>query len=139
MEWLGSVQNLSHIRSGDGFGLRDLRLIERPHVHVAFSGPGCAGDVAQPCCSQVETGLAVRECSDNARPPTDFFHEFEAWSDPATAQCPKRPSRPRSPKILTNAKVESVNYQAHAARPQRVPFTVKAQDFDPRRVVSQKG
>jgi hypothetical protein len=28
---LGSVQNLSHIWSGDGFGLRDLRLIERPH------------------------------------------------------------------------------------------------------------
>jgi hypothetical protein len=33
---LGSVQNLSHIWSGDGFGLRDLRLIERPHVHVAL-------------------------------------------------------------------------------------------------------
>jgi CRP/FNR family transcriptional regulator, cyclic AMP receptor protein len=32
----GSVQNLSHIWSGDGFGLRDLRLIERPHVHVAL-------------------------------------------------------------------------------------------------------
>jgi transposase, IS5 family len=31
-----SVQNLSHIWSGDGFGLRDLRLIERPHVHVAL-------------------------------------------------------------------------------------------------------
>ena len=30
------VQNLSHIWSGDGFGLRDLRLIERPHVHVAL-------------------------------------------------------------------------------------------------------
>src|SRR3954462_14195146 len=28
---LGSVQSLSHIRSGDGFGLHDLRLIERPH------------------------------------------------------------------------------------------------------------
>jgi hypothetical protein len=35
-ECLGSVQNLSHIWSGDGFGLRDLRLIERPHVHVAL-------------------------------------------------------------------------------------------------------
>jgi hypothetical protein len=33
---IGSVQNLSHIWSGDGFGLRDLRLIERPHVHVAL-------------------------------------------------------------------------------------------------------
>jgi hypothetical protein len=32
----GNVQNLSHIWSGDGFGLRDLRLIERPHVHVAL-------------------------------------------------------------------------------------------------------
>ena len=32
----GSVQNLSHIWSGDGFGLRDLLLIERPHVHVAL-------------------------------------------------------------------------------------------------------
>jgi 4Fe-4S single cluster domain len=32
----GSVQDLSHIWSGDGFGLRDLRLIERPHVHVAL-------------------------------------------------------------------------------------------------------
>ena len=35
-EEVGSVQNLSHIWSGDGFGLRDLRLIERPHVHVAL-------------------------------------------------------------------------------------------------------
>jgi putative restriction endonuclease len=48
---LGSVQILSHIGSGDGSGLRDLRLIERPHVHVAFAGPSCASDVAQPCCS----------------------------------------------------------------------------------------
>ena len=36
LELVGSVQNLSHIWSGDGFGLRDLRLIERPHVHVAL-------------------------------------------------------------------------------------------------------
>ena len=44
----GSVQNLSHIYSGDGFGLHDLRLIERSHVHVALGGPCRAGDVAQP-------------------------------------------------------------------------------------------
>ena len=36
LDVLGSVQDLSHIWSGDGFGLRDLRLIERPHVHVAL-------------------------------------------------------------------------------------------------------
>jgi hypothetical protein len=56
--------------------LRDLRLIERPHVHVAFGGSGCAGD------------LAVRECSDNARPPTDLSDQhfsvdgtlIEAWA-----------------------------------------------------------
>ncbi len=51
---LGSVQNLSHIWSGDGFGLHDLWLIERSHVHVTFGGPSGAGDVAQSCCCQVE-------------------------------------------------------------------------------------
>ena len=50
----GSVQNLSHIYSGDGFGLHDLRLIERSHVHVALGGPCRAGDVAQPRGRQVE-------------------------------------------------------------------------------------
>ena len=59
--------------------MRDLRLIERPHVHVAFGGPCCAGDVAQSCCSQVETGLAIRECTDNAGPPTDLFHDPLEW------------------------------------------------------------
>ena len=54
------MQILSHIGSGDGSGSRDLRLIERPHVHVAFAGPSCASDVAQPCCSQVETRRAAR-------------------------------------------------------------------------------
>jgi hypothetical protein len=49
-----------------------LQAPERPHVHVAFGGPGCAADIAQPCCSWVETGLAVRECSDNARPPVQI-------------------------------------------------------------------
>jgi hypothetical protein len=39
---IGSVQILSHIWSGDGFGLHDLRLIERSHVHVALGGP-CGG------------------------------------------------------------------------------------------------
>ena len=50
----GSVQILSHIRSGDGFGLHDLRLIERPHVHVALGGPCGADDVAQSRGRQVE-------------------------------------------------------------------------------------
>ncbi len=45
----GSVQILSHIRSGNGFGLHCLRLIERPHVHVALGGPCGAGDVAKSC------------------------------------------------------------------------------------------
>src|SRR3982074_376045 len=53
-EITGSVQILSHIRSGDGFGLHDLRLIERPHVHVAFGGPCSARDVAQPRGCPVE-------------------------------------------------------------------------------------
>src|ERR1700733_10645601 len=71
----GSVQILSHIGSGDGSGLRDLRLIERPHVHVAFAGPSCASDVAQPCCSQVETGLAIREGSYDAGSASDLSHD----------------------------------------------------------------
>jgi len=50
----GSVQNLSHIYSGDSFGLHDLRLIERSHVHVALGGPCRTGDVAQPRGRQVE-------------------------------------------------------------------------------------
>ena len=36
-----AVQNLSHIWSRDGFGLRDLRLIERPHAHVASNFEVC--------------------------------------------------------------------------------------------------
>ena len=72
---VGSVQILSHIGSGDGFGLRDLRLIERPHVHVAFAGPSCASDVAQPCCCQVETGLAIREGSYDAGSASDLPHD----------------------------------------------------------------
>ena len=71
----GSVQNLSHIRSGDGFGLHDLRLIERPHVHVAFGRPCRAGDVSQPRGGEVETRLAVRECANNASAPTDLSHD----------------------------------------------------------------
>ena len=61
------------IRSGDGFGLHDLRLIERPHVHVAFGGPCGAGDVAQPRGCQVEARLAVRECSDDTGSAANFF------------------------------------------------------------------
>ena len=63
------------IWSGDGFGLRDLRLIERPHVHVALGGPCRAGDVAQPRGSQVEAGLAIRE-----RAGTEFAVGFPSWS-----------------------------------------------------------
>jgi len=33
---VGSVQNLSHILSGDGSGFRELLGIERLHIHVAF-------------------------------------------------------------------------------------------------------
>ena len=70
----GSVQILSHIRSGDGFGLHDLRLIERPHVHVAWSTM-CSGDVAQPRCGQVEAGLAVRESADDTGSAPDLSHD----------------------------------------------------------------
>ena len=63
------------IRSGDGFGLHDLRLIERPHVHVAFGGPCSAGDVAQPRGCQVEARLAVRECSYDTGSAANFFHD----------------------------------------------------------------
>src|SRR3954447_5267394 len=71
----GSVQILSHIRSGDGFGLHDLRLIERPHVHVAFGGPCSAGDVAQPRGCQVEARLAVRGCSNDTGSAANLFHD----------------------------------------------------------------
>ncbi len=71
----GSVQSLSHIRSCDGFGLHDLRLIERPHVHVAFGGPCSAGDVAQPRGCQVEARLAVRECSNDTGSAANLFHD----------------------------------------------------------------
>ena len=50
----GSVQILSHIRSGRGFGLQNLRLIERSHVHVALGGPCGASDVAKSSCRQIE-------------------------------------------------------------------------------------
>ena len=50
----GSVQNLSHISSGDGFGLHELRLIERPHVHVALGGPCGADDIAKSCGRQID-------------------------------------------------------------------------------------
>jgi hypothetical protein len=70
---IGSVQILSHIRSGDGFGLHDL--IERPHVHVAFGGPCSAGDVAQPRGCQVEARLAVRECSNDTGSAANLFHD----------------------------------------------------------------
>ncbi len=33
----GCVQNLSHIRSCNGFGFRYLPLIEWPHIHVALA------------------------------------------------------------------------------------------------------
>jgi len=51
----GSVQNLSHICSGNcGSGLVDLALIERAHVHVAFCRPCRACDVAQPRRCEVQ-------------------------------------------------------------------------------------
>ena len=51
----GSVQNLSHIGSGDGSGLHDLRLVEGSHVHVALRRPSRCCDVAEPGCSEIET------------------------------------------------------------------------------------
>ena len=36
----GSVQSLSHIRSGDGFGLHDLRLIEREALTTTAPSEG---------------------------------------------------------------------------------------------------
>src|SRR5215207_4666004 len=75
----GSVQNLSHIWSGDGFDLRDLRLIERPHVHVALGGPGSSCDVSQPRRCEVEARLAVRECTHNTSPPTNLSHDPLKW------------------------------------------------------------
>ena len=52
---VGSVQNLSHIGSGDGSGLHDLRLVEGSHVHVALRRPSRCCDVAEPGCSEIET------------------------------------------------------------------------------------
>src|SRR4051812_23023164 len=52
-----------------------LRLIERPHVHVAFGRPGSAGDVAQPRGCQVEARLAVRECSNDTGSAANLFHD----------------------------------------------------------------
>jgi len=37
------------------------------------------------------------------------------------------------------ASIRCGNHQAHTTLPNRVPFTVKAQDFDPRPVFHKKG
>ena len=49
------------IFADEGFGLLDLGLIERSHVHEALGRPRSAGDVVKPRCCEVEAGLAVRE------------------------------------------------------------------------------
>jgi hypothetical protein len=62
----GSVQNLSHICSGNcGSGLVDVALIERAHVHVAFCRPCRACGVAQPRRCEVQARSSVRKCADN--------------------------------------------------------------------------
>ena len=59
--------------------MHDLRLIERPHVHVALGGPCGAGDIAKPCGRQVEARLAVRESTNNASAPTNLLHDPLEW------------------------------------------------------------
>ena len=55
--------------------MHDLRLVERPHVHVALGRPCRSRDVAQPCCGQVETGLAVRKGAHDACSAADLSHD----------------------------------------------------------------
>jgi hypothetical protein len=49
-------------------GRRDLAAklrVEWADVHVAFGRPCGSGDVPQPRCSQIETGLTVRKCAND--------------------------------------------------------------------------
>jgi hypothetical protein len=51
---MSAIENLGDpaIRDGLSWYLA-VAESEPPNRKVAFGGPGCAGDVAQPCCSQV--------------------------------------------------------------------------------------
>ena len=58
---MSAIENLGDpaIRDGLSWYLA-VAESEPPNWKVAFGGPGCAGDVAQPCCSQVETSVRRR-------------------------------------------------------------------------------
>lgn len=78
----GSVHILLHIIRRR-LPLRDLGLIERFYIHVAFSGPCRAGDVAEPRRCEVEAGLTIRECGGDTR---TSFKSF-ARSAPVDCSC----------------------------------------------------
>ena len=55
-----------------GAELLQGRLIQRPHIKIAFSPPFMARDVPQSRAHQHKCGLAVRKIPDNSRPSSDF-------------------------------------------------------------------
>ena len=81
----------AEIRSSSAFlstsarKLRDLRLIEPPHVHVTFGGPGCAGDVASASWS------APRP----APPPVSLFARSASHCLQPSAKSPIDPTDPK--------------------------------------------
>ena len=48
------------------------RLVQRPHIKIAFSPPFMARDVPQSRAHQHKRGLAVRKIPDNSRPSSEF-------------------------------------------------------------------
>ena len=48
------------------------RLVQRPHIKIAFSPPFVARDVPQSRACQHKRGLAVRKIPDNSRPSSEF-------------------------------------------------------------------
>ena len=48
------------------------RLVQRPHIKIAFSPPFVARDVPQSRAYQHKRGLAVRKIPDNSRPSSEF-------------------------------------------------------------------
>ena len=72
--WPRSIFGRPGTGSG-GDGTSHLLVLQQLDVQISFSRPRGAGDVAQPCRGQVEGGLPVRECTDDARAPPDVAQD----------------------------------------------------------------
>ena len=59
--------------SGDGTS--HLLILQQLDVQISFSGTGCAGDVTEPCCSQVQRRFPVGKCSDDTCAPPDLAQD----------------------------------------------------------------